>query len=108
MTKRLPMKYVVHNRNTEAVQVIVEPWAEEFTLPSGSALSVTIFDDRPDFLESEIGPNCFSAWLWGGCRAEVIVDDEHRTPRSLIIVSHLRGAVQHCHRNPGLRLLIPC
>jgi hypothetical protein len=55
-----PLKYTVGNRTTETLQVIIEPWAEEFTLRPGSVLSVAILHDQLGLLETEMGPGYFN------------------------------------------------
>jgi hypothetical protein len=80
-----PLKYTVGNKTTETLQVIIEPWAEEFTLRPGSVLSVAILHDQLGLLETEMGPGYLTMWLWKGCRAEVSLDDKDQTPGSLSI-----------------------
>jgi hypothetical protein len=36
------MRYTFQNDTSEPTIVIVEPWAEEFSVPSGSVLSIEI------------------------------------------------------------------
>jgi len=79
------MNYIIENRNSDSVQVIIEPWAEEFSVPSGSKLSISILYDKIGALEVEMSPDYFTVWLWAGCRAGVTLDGKDQTPRSLSI-----------------------
>jgi hypothetical protein len=80
-----PIKYAFRNQGLNPIVVILEPWAEEFTVPPKSVLSIAIFHTKVGSLETAIGPNYFSIWLWGGCRAEVSLDGEDQTRSSLSI-----------------------
>ena len=79
------VKYTFTNQDLKPIIVILEPWAEEFTVPSSSVLSITVFYKKLGLLETAIGPNYFTIWLWAGCRAEVSLDGNDQTPRSLSI-----------------------
>ena len=77
--------YIFHNKDTQEITVNIEPWAEEFSVPSGSTLSIAISYGQIGRLETEMGSGTFTMWLWSGCSAEVALDGEDRTPRSLAI-----------------------
>ena len=78
-------KYAFSNQNPGPITVIVEPWAEEFIVPPDSVLSITVFYTELGLLETAIGPDYFTVGLWAGCRAEVFLDGNDQTPRSLAI-----------------------
>lgn len=84
MTSRM-MKYDVRNTKTGQILVILEPWVEEFILPPGGTLSINILSERMGLLETEIGADSLTVWLWGGCRAEVYLDGKDVTVASLSI-----------------------
>jgi hypothetical protein len=77
--------YSVRNRSEITMKVIVEPWAEEFAVPSDSILSLKILYIQDGPLETEVGADYFTIWLWAGSRAEVSLDGRDQTPRSLSI-----------------------
>jgi len=79
------VKYTFANQGLNPIVLILEPWAEEFTVPPGSVVSIMIFYKELGLLETAIGPNYFTIWLWAGCRAEVSLDGNDQTPRSLSI-----------------------
>jgi hypothetical protein len=79
------VKYTFRNQNLNSIIVIIEPWAEEFTVPPDSVLSIIIFHTKLGLLETAISPNYFTVGLWAGCRAEVSLDGNDMTPRSLSI-----------------------
>lgn len=78
-------QYSFINKNTNSIIVILEPWAEEFTLPAESKISIVIDSGGEGVLETEINPKYFIIWLWAGCRAQVSINGEDRTPGSLSI-----------------------
>ena len=59
------MKYTFQNRTSASIIVIVEPWAEEFSVPSGSVLSLEIAFAEFGPLETSIDDKYFTIWLWG-------------------------------------------
>ena len=79
------LKYTFSNQDPNPIIVILEPWAEEFTVPPGSVLSIIVFYTKLGLLETAISPNYFTVGLWAGCRAEVSLDGKDQTPRSLSI-----------------------
>jgi hypothetical protein len=79
------MAYSVKNTNHGSITVIIEPWAEEFSLPADSILLITVRCAQSGQIETEIGPGRLSLWLWGGCRVRVSIDDQDKTPPSLSI-----------------------
>ena len=60
-------KYLIVNRNPEPLTVIVEPWAEEVVLSSGSRLLLTALCDREGLLEVDTDPNYLTAGLGQAC-----------------------------------------
>jgi hypothetical protein len=79
------MNYTFQNRTTAPIIFIVEPWAEEFTVPSGSVLSIEIFSSELGVMETFLDGTYFTVWLWGGCRAAVSLDGNHQTRPALLI-----------------------
>jgi hypothetical protein len=79
------MKYTFENRNTDPITFILEPWAEEFTVPTGSTLSIEIFSSTFDLLETVTDGKYFAVWLWAGCRAAVSLDGQQQARPSLSI-----------------------
>ena len=47
--------YIFHNKDTQEITVNIEPWAEEFSVPSGSTLSIAISYGQIGRLETEMG-----------------------------------------------------
>jgi hypothetical protein len=81
------MRYTFQNDTSEPTIVIVEPWAEEFPVPSGSVLSIAITASELGTLETAMSDKRFTVWLWSGCRAVVSLDGKEQTPSSLSIPS---------------------
>jgi hypothetical protein len=79
------MKYTFQNRTAAPITFIIEPWAEEFTVPSGSVISIEISCSEFGLLETATDGKYFTMWLWGGCRAAVSLDGEDQTRPSLSI-----------------------
>jgi hypothetical protein len=73
------MKYTFQNTTSAHTVVIVEPWAEEFTVPPGSVLSIDISSTVAGTLETVMSDKYFVVWLWSGCRAEVSLDGKDQT-----------------------------
>lgn len=81
------LEYRIHNKNPEPLIVIIEPWAEEVTLPPGSSLALKILYDKEDLMEVVTRPNYLTVWLWGGCRVQLAMNGEHLKMPSLLIPS---------------------
>jgi hypothetical protein len=79
------MQYQFQNQSADPIIVIIEPWAEEFSVPSNSVLLIDIDSTKTGLLETAMNSKYFTVWLWGGCRAKVSLDGEDRTPLSLAI-----------------------
>jgi hypothetical protein len=79
------IKYSFRNQKSDTIIAIIEPWAEEFSVPAGSVLSVIIFYNSIGLLETAISSDYFSMWLWAGCHVEVSLDGKDQTPPSLSI-----------------------
>jgi len=79
------MKYLINNDHSEPMKITIEPWAEEISISAGSSLLLTILSDREGLLETAIGPNTFTVWLWGGCRVKLAVNGEDQAVPSLLI-----------------------
>ena len=79
--------FKVTNKNAVNIRLILEPWAEEFTIPVNSTLSIEIFHDTHGLIQTETNPSFFIVWLWHGCRAKVLLDGIDQTPPSLSIAS---------------------
>ena len=79
------LKYELSNKTEHDVVLILEPWAEEFTIASNSVISIKIIYTKMGAIESELNPKYFILWLWGGCRAEVLLNGRNLTPASLAI-----------------------
>jgi hypothetical protein len=72
------MKYAFRNQTSATIILIVEPWAKEFSVPSGSVVSIQISSSSSEvpLLETFIDEKYVTIWLLGGCRAEVSLDDK--------------------------------
>ena len=79
------MKYIFRNNKLESTIVIIEPWAEEFTVCPGSILQLEILYAKTGVLETEISSKYFTLWLWAGCQVKVLLDGKDKTPPSLSI-----------------------
>jgi hypothetical protein len=79
------MRYTFQNRTSTPIIVIVEPWAEEFSVPSGSVLSLEITSTEFGPLETTLDDKYSTIWLWGGCRVAVSLDGKDQTQPSLSI-----------------------
>jgi hypothetical protein len=79
------IKYNFRNDSSDAIIVIIEPWAEEFSVDPGSILSMNILFAKIGLLETAVSPKYFTLWLWAGCRVEVCLDGKDQTPPSLSI-----------------------
>jgi hypothetical protein len=77
------MEWVFRNTSTGTVDIVVEPWAEQFDVKVDEYLSLRIFSQKDGNPEFEIGSGIVSIWLWSGCRAEVSVNGSDKTPKSL-------------------------
>lgn len=72
------MQFQFLNERTDPITVIVEPWAEEFSVPSKSVLSISIDSAKAGLLETALSGEYFIVGLWAGCRAKVSLDGEDR------------------------------
>jgi len=79
------MKYIFQNRTAAPIIVIVEPWAEEFSVPPDSVLSIEISFSELGNLETVMDGKYFTMWLWAGCRAAVSLDGKDQMRPSLSI-----------------------
>ena len=79
------MEFILRNNNPSKITFILEPWAEEFDVPAGSKLRIYIIYVKEGTIITDINQKYFVVWLWGGCRAQVLVDDQDLTPKSLSI-----------------------
>ena len=79
------MKYVFQNRTAAPITCIVEPWAEEFTVPPGFVLAIEISSPEFGLLETAMDATYFAIWLWAGCRAAVSLDGTRQARPSLSI-----------------------
>lgn len=81
----LSFKYSFRNNSSETLILIVEPWAEEFSVPNGSTVSISILYTDIGPLETEIIPGYLIVWAWQGCRAKVFLDGAEQMRPSLFI-----------------------
>jgi hypothetical protein len=81
------VKYTFRNTAPAATTVILEPWAEEFLVPSGSLLSIEISAAEDGLLETVLSDEYFVVWLWGGCRATVSLDGKDQARPALSIAA---------------------
>ena len=79
------MKYTFENTTSAHIVLIIEPWAEEFSVPSGSVLEIEISSTEVGPLETVLSDKYFVVWLWGGCRAAVSLDGEDQPRPGLSI-----------------------
>jgi hypothetical protein len=80
------MKYTFENTTSAPIVTIVEPWAEEFSVPPGSTLEIEISATDVGPLETSMSDEYFVVWLWSGCRATVSLNGEE-LPRPGLSVS---------------------
>jgi hypothetical protein len=80
------LKYAFNNNYGKDIIVIIEPWAEEFTVQAGSVLSMDISYRQIGLLETAIDQVYFTIWLWSGCAVTTVsIDGKDHTLRSLAI-----------------------
>jgi hypothetical protein len=79
------MRYTFKNAISAPMVLVVEPWAEEFSVPSGSVLEIEISSTETGPLETVMSDKFFAVWLWGGCRAAVSLDGEDQPRPGLSI-----------------------
>ena len=65
--------------NDDPITLIIEPWAEEFQIPTGSTVVMKIKYRVLDNIETELTPKYFVVWLWCGCQVEVLIDGVDKT-----------------------------
>lgn len=79
------------NNKENTIIIIIEPWAEEITMPFNSNLTVEIFYEKLGSIETisnVLGTQeYFTIWLWKGCRAKLFLDNKDVTPASLSITT---------------------
>ena len=81
------LEYIVEKNHPTDMILILEPWAEEFSVPSGSKICVNILYVKEGSITIDTNPKYYVIWLWAGCRATVFIDGVEKTPASLSIPS---------------------
>lgn len=76
-------KYIVRNDNLKSIIVVIEPWAEEFTLQPKGKMEMNINFTKSGIAETQICDPYVSIWLWGDSTATVLIDGIDCTPESL-------------------------
>lgn len=79
------LKYRLSNEHQYARVVIIEPWAEEITLPQDKTLEITVSCSTIDTLDIVVNERYVVLWLWSGCRATLSIDGQDCTPPTLSI-----------------------
>ncbi len=79
------LKHKVQNDSAATVQLILEPWANEFAIPSGSSFCITVQARTLGAIETIMTDEFHIVWLWSGCTARVSLDGMDLTPRELSI-----------------------
>jgi hypothetical protein len=77
------LKYVLHNKNSVTIVVIIEPWAEEISVHPDKTLEIIISYPKIGPIETTVSENCIIVWLWNGCHATVSLNGQDCTPRAL-------------------------
>jgi hypothetical protein len=80
-----PLKYRLRNEKSASIVVIIEPWAEEISVPPDKTLEIVVFYPSIGPIETITTDEYIIVWLWGGCRATVSLDGQDCTPGSLSI-----------------------
>jgi hypothetical protein len=79
------LKYRVSNEHQYSRVVIIEPWAEEITLPQDKTLEIAVSCSTIGTFETVVNERYVVVWLWSGCRATLSIDGQDCTPASLNI-----------------------
>jgi hypothetical protein len=79
------LKYRVSNEHQRSRVIIIEPWAEEITLPQDKTLEITVSCSTIGTLDVVVNERYVVLWLWSGCRATLSIDGQDCTPSSLNI-----------------------
>jgi hypothetical protein len=79
------LKYRLRNEKSTSIVVIIEPWAEEISVPPDKTLEIAVFYPSIGPIETITTDEFIIVWLWGGCRATVSLDGQDCTPGSLSI-----------------------
>ncbi len=77
--------YKLQNKLGQNVNVVLEPWGEEFILPPMAVLIIDIIPTREGILETWLEEGVFTIWLWAGCRAVVYINGGKQVGPSLDI-----------------------
>lgn len=72
------------NSRSESIRFWLEPWAEEYEVPSGSTLKLSYECAKPTMLypEVEVTETLIVWWFGSGCRVRVYVDGKEVTAAS--------------------------
>ncbi len=76
------MEWIFRNTSSSKIDIVVEPWAEQFSVDVEEVLSLRVFPQKDGNPEFEVGSGIVSVWLWSGCRAEVSLNGSDKTPKS--------------------------
>jgi hypothetical protein len=77
--------YKLQNKLGYDLEVVLEPWGEEFVLPTMAILYVDIVCTKEGLLETCLEESVLTIWLWAGCRAEVYINGDKQVGPSLDI-----------------------
>ena len=80
------LEFNFKNGRVISITLILEPWAEEFVVQPSSTVSLKIKYTKLRPLEVLYDEKYLTVWLWGGCCANVFLDGENVTPKSLSII----------------------
>ena len=70
----MTMYYKISNEHKHMINVLLEPWAEEFELPPSSELSLEIHAEGTGVISTETNASFFVIWLWRTCTAKVSIN----------------------------------
>ncbi len=70
------------NSRAEPVNLVLEPWAEEFTVPVGSTLRVAFFSETAQPIDTELTDAFLVLYAGSACRARVYLNQEEVTQAS--------------------------
>ena len=70
----LIVTYTLTNEESAVRTLILEPWAEEFDLLTGSVIRLDVSAPRAGFLETKVREGYIVVWAWQGCLVTVTLD----------------------------------
>jgi hypothetical protein len=70
------------NKSATSIAFVVEPWAEEFEVPSNSVILVYLIDRESEPIDFWVGDGIISVWING--KSKIFIDSKDVTPNFLI------------------------